>query len=177
MGTRAMKAAIGVVGVAAMLAGCVTSGPCGGTDCEKIGWGTEHYTCKGCEKPERAAAPVAAPVAPVVPATQPTTFTAHYRTSHPCLAQSTRNEVDKVIVWMRQHPKTQGHIVGFTDATEKGADALSARRARVVRDYMVRKGISGDRLSHEGRGAADPVANNATAAGRAENRRVEITVD
>lgn len=43
-------------------------------------------------------------------------------------------------------------------------------------DYMVNQGVPADRVRTEGRGKAEPVASNATAEGRARNRRVEVTV-
>ncbi len=53
---------------------------------------------------------------------------------------------------------------------------LSEQRARAVADYMVSRGFQGDRLAAVGYGPADPVADNRTAQGRAENRRIEFTV-
>lgn len=69
-------------------------------------------------------------------------------------------------------------IVGHTDA-QGAADAnrqLSQRRAEAVRRALIDAGIPASRIRAEGRGAAEPVADNATAAGRARNRRVEIAV-
>ena len=68
--------------------------------------------------------------------------------------------------------------VGYTDAI--GTDAynlkLSQRRAQTVKDYLISKGIPADLIYTEGKGKADPVATNKTAAGRAENRRVELEI-
>ncbi len=67
-------------------------------------------------------------------------------------------------------------IVGHTDST--GSDAinnpLSVDRAQSVRDYLVTRGIGINRIETSGRGAAEPVADNTSDAGRAKNRRVEI---
>ena len=67
-------------------------------------------------------------------------------------------------------------VVGHTDST--GADSynqqLSERRARAVLDELVRQGVPSGRLAAAGRGEAEPRADNATASGRAQNRRVEI---
>ncbi len=54
-------------------------------------------------------------------------------------------------------------------------DALSNRRAQSVEDYLVERGISRERLSSQGYGEQNPIADNATAAGRAKNRRVELS--
>jgi outer membrane protein OmpA-like peptidoglycan-associated protein len=67
---------------------------------------------------------------------------------------------------------------GYTDSI--GTDAynqkLSERRARAVRDWLVKCGISSSRLSAKGFGETNPVASNATPEGRAQNRRTELVV-
>lgn len=68
--------------------------------------------------------------------------------------------------------------VGHTDAV--GADAynqkLSVKRSEAVKAYLVSKGIEKNRVYTEGKGEAQPVADNKTKEGRAKNRRVEIEV-
>ncbi len=68
--------------------------------------------------------------------------------------------------------------VGHTDAT--GPDgynqALSNRRAESVKAYLVSKGIESNRVYTEGKGEAQPIADNSTREGRAKNRRVEVEV-
>jgi outer membrane protein OmpA-like peptidoglycan-associated protein len=73
-------------------------------------------------------------------------------------------------------PNMQVLIVGHTDSTGNDAinNPLSVRRAESVRDYMATKGVTGGRVSTEGHGSHEPVADNGTVAGRAQNRRVEI---
>jgi outer membrane protein OmpA-like peptidoglycan-associated protein len=67
-------------------------------------------------------------------------------------------------------------VVGHTDST--GSDSinqpLSVERAQSVRDYLVARGIAATRIETSGMGARQPVADNGTDAGRAQNRRVEI---
>jgi OOP family OmpA-OmpF porin len=69
-------------------------------------------------------------------------------------------------------------VVGYTDSI--GSDAynqqLSVRRANAVKEYMVSEGVDPGIIEVKGMGKADPVASNKTAAGRAQNRRVEISV-
>lgn len=69
-------------------------------------------------------------------------------------------------------------VVGHTDAT--GSDAynqgLSERRASAARTYLMRQGVGGDRVEAAGRGESEPVADNDTAEGRQENRRVEVAI-
>jgi outer membrane protein OmpA-like peptidoglycan-associated protein/uncharacterized protein YidB (DUF937 family) len=69
-------------------------------------------------------------------------------------------------------------IGGHTDNTGQPAanEALSARRASAVREYLIRQGVSPGRLTAKGYGAEQPVAGNATEAGRFHNRRIEFTV-
>ena len=68
-------------------------------------------------------------------------------------------------------------VTGFTDSqgSASGNQALSLRRAEAVAAILKESGASGS-IRTEGRGAADPVADNATEEGRAKNRRVEIAV-
>ena len=67
-------------------------------------------------------------------------------------------------------------IIGHTDNT--GSDAvnnpLSLERAHTVRDYIVTRGVPAARVETAGRGEREPIASNASEAGRAKNRRVEI---
>lgn len=67
-------------------------------------------------------------------------------------------------------------IVGHTDST--GGDAMNERlavdRAEAVRDYLSSRGVLASHVQVQGRGAREPVSSNATDAGRAQNRRVEI---
>lgn len=67
-------------------------------------------------------------------------------------------------------------VVGHADSTGNDAinDPLSLQRASSVRDYLSARGVNPAMVSTEGRGSREPVASNSTAAGRAQNRRVEI---
>ena len=73
---------------------------------------------------------------------------------------------------------TTVRIVGHTDNV--GSDAvnnpLSVNRAAATRDYLVSRGVAGSRIAIDGRGSREPIADNATPAGKAKNRRVEIFV-
>jgi outer membrane protein OmpA-like peptidoglycan-associated protein len=71
-----------------------------------------------------------------------------------------------------------GVVVGHTDSTgdPKYNLDLSKRRAENVRQYLVSTGVDADKLRILGRGDKDPIASNATAEGRAQNRRVELVV-
>jgi len=69
-------------------------------------------------------------------------------------------------------------VVGHTDNTGAAAlnDRLSLRRADAVKKYLASKGIEANRIYTEGKGARQPIADNKTAQGRQQNRRVEIEV-
>jgi OOP family OmpA-OmpF porin len=68
--------------------------------------------------------------------------------------------------------------VGNTDSvgTDAYNVALGQRRAQSVKAYLVSKGVDGSRVYTESKGKSNPVANNATAEGRAKNRRTDIEV-
>ena len=87
-----------------------------------------------------------------------------------------RTVLDPLAGSLQGDPTTTMTVVGFTDST--GTDAinnpLSIERAQSVRGYLVEHGVSSNRIDAVGRGDSQPVASNATAAGRAKNRRVEI---
>jgi len=69
-------------------------------------------------------------------------------------------------------------IVGHTDSdgTEAYNQALSVRRATTVRDYLASKGVDPNLMSVSGMGESMPVADNSTREGRAQNRRVEVSI-
>jgi len=89
-----------------------------------------------------------------------------------------RPVLDEAIRILKEEGDISIVCAGYTDSI--GSDAynlkLSQRRAEAVRDYLVKGGIAPDRIKVEGFGKADPVASNATADGRAQNRRVELRV-
>ncbi|WZB74661.1 OmpA family protein [Achromobacter insuavis] len=83
--------------------------------------------------------------------------------------------LDSVARSLNQHPELRAKVVGHTDSTGALAhnQTLSVNRARSVTDYLSRQGVAATRLTIEGR-LNDPIGDNATADGRALNRRVEI---
>lgn len=70
--------------------------------------------------------------------------------------------------------KIQGHTDNIGNASENLL--LSRERAKSVRDYLVSKNVSTNRLSHEGFGQSKPIADNKTEEGRAKNRRTEFVI-
>ncbi len=85
------------------------------------------------------------------------------------------NSVAKVL---KHYYKTQIIVAGYTDdtGTPQYNLQLSRKRAQAVADYLIAQGVQPIRIQTVGYGEADPVASNATAAGRAQNRRVTITL-
>ena len=87
-----------------------------------------------------------------------------------------RNVLDPFANSSRGDTRSLIDIVGHTDST--GSDAinnpLSVNRAQSVRDYLESRGVLARNVQIAGRGSREPVADNATEAGRARNRRVEI---
>ena len=77
-----------------------------------------------------------------------------------------------------QNPGISIRIEGYTDNIGKPSTnlRLSQARAEAVMNYLVRKGVNARRMTAKGYGMASPIANNRTAKGRAENRRVEFTI-
>lgn len=73
---------------------------------------------------------------------------------------------------------TDIQIIGHTDSTgsDKINDPLSLKRAESVTNFLNKKGVASARLTTEGKGSREPIANNSTAEGRRQNRRVEIYI-
>ncbi|RTR05645.1 OmpA family protein [Halomonas nitroreducens] len=94
------------------------------------------------------------------------------------LTMTARNALNDVSSVLTQYPETRVNIAGHTDSTGEAAynQQLSERRAQAVGNYLTQSGVASSRLYMSGYGENQPVASNATEAGRAQNRRVEITL-
>ncbi|HKO55586.1 MAG TPA: OmpA family protein [Thermoanaerobaculia bacterium] len=84
--------------------------------------------------------------------------------------------LDQIVDVLRKNPEWKMTVEGHTDSTSSAEhnQQLSERRAAAVKVYLVTAGIDAARLTSAGLGATKPVADNATALGRAQNRRVEL---
>jgi OOP family OmpA-OmpF porin len=124
-----------------------------------------------------AAAPVAAP-APVAPAKVSYAADALFDFDKAVLKADGKAKLDDLVGKVKDVNLEVMIAVGHADAT--GADAynqkLSVKRSEAVKAYLVSKGIEKNRVYTEGKGEAQPVADNKTSAGRAKNRRVEVEV-
>jgi len=159
--------------------------------CWRTGYWTPADAVPGCDgeiaKPAPAPAPVAAaPVPAPVPAPAPApvsekvTFAADafFDFDKSVLKPEGKRKLDDLASKLQGMNLEVIIAVGHTDSI--GTDAynqkLSVRRAEAVKAYMVTKGIEANRVYTEGKGEKQPVATNKSAAGRAQNRRVEIEV-
>lgn len=86
--------------------------------------------------------------------------------------------LDEMVVALNNVQQKNIKIIGHTDNSgdPNKNKQLSQARAEAVKNYLVRHGITASRLSLAGMGAAQPVADNRSAAGRAKNRRIEFEV-
>jgi len=87
-------------------------------------------------------------------------------------------ELDRLVKLMKDVPGLEIELSGHTDNTgsESLNKKLSQDRAQAVVNYLTGKGIAAKRLTAKGYGSAQPVANNASAEGRQENRRTEFMI-
>ncbi|MFP5041958.1 OmpA family protein [Parasediminibacterium sp. JCM 36343] len=94
------------------------------------------------------------------------------------LKEASKIELSKVVQLLKDNPTIHIAIYGYTDNVGKPEDnlLLSEKRSKTVVDYFIVQGIDGTRLQHKGFGAAKPIADNGTEAGRALNRRTELVV-
>jgi outer membrane protein OmpA-like peptidoglycan-associated protein len=86
--------------------------------------------------------------------------------------------LDKVAATLAEYNQTVVQVAGHTDSTGSHAYnmQLSQKWADSVKTYLTSRGVTAQRLQAVGAGPDHPVADNATAEGRAQNRRVEITI-
>lgn len=88
------------------------------------------------------------------------------------------NTLTGVAMVLKEYPKTAVNVVGYTDST--GSQDLNMRlsqqRADSVANSLIVQGVEASRVRTQGMGPANPIASNSTTEGKAQNRRVEITL-
>lgn len=101
-----------------------------------------------------------------------------FQTGKSNLSQAADAALSRIAYNLKQFPDTDVTVVGYTDSTgsESLNQTLSEQRAQSVVSYLESVGIPADRLKAVGMGENDPIASNATAEGRAQNRRVEMFI-
>jgi len=102
-----------------------------------------------------------------------------FATDKSALLPAAQRKLDEVATALKDLKPGQAIVVeGHTDSV--GADdhnqTLSQARAQSVRDYLASRGVPGDKLTAVGKGEGTPIADNTSAEGRANNRRVEIVI-
>jgi len=101
----------------------------------------------------------------------------NFETGKAVLLPESQAILDRVAESLTDNPTVTVEVGGHTDNTGRKAtnQRLSQARANAVRDYLIGKGIDGGRITAQGYGQDKPVADNTTVAGRAANRRVELS--
>jgi len=137
-------------------------------------------------KPEPEAKPTPPPPPPPKPEPKPApkvvdkmTLRVLFDFNKATLTAADVKELQKAVAFVKKYPGSKIRLDGYTDSI--GTDAynmkLSEKRAAAVRDYLIKEaGVDKSKISAVGHGEADPVANNKTADGRAQNRRTEISI-
>ena len=94
------------------------------------------------------------------------------------LKPEAREKLAKVSGILLAHPDLKIQVEGYTDniGSDEYNQKLSEERAGAVRDYLVSQDVPQQDVTAQGFGKSDPVADNSTAAGRAQNRRVQLVV-
>ncbi|UAY51388.1 OmpA family protein [Ferruginibacter albus] len=100
----------------------------------------------------------------------------NFETGKAALEEESFAVLDELVSYLQRKENEVIEIDGYTDNVGKAADnlVLSQNRANTVRDYLVSKGIAATRVSAKGFGMSNPVDDNKTAEGRANNRRIEV---
>jgi outer membrane protein OmpA-like peptidoglycan-associated protein len=101
-----------------------------------------------------------------------------FTTGRADLKPGATGNLNKLVAFLNEYPERTAAIQGYTDSvgSQDYNQSLSERRADSVKSYLAGQGIGSIRLSASGRGQNDPVADNDSAAGRQQNRRVEVLI-
>lgn len=101
-----------------------------------------------------------------------------FETDSAALRSDLRADLGTIAGSLQRYPDTIVQVVGHTDSTGTAGynQRLSERRADAVASVLISNGVPGRRIIARGAGQTQPVASNNTEVGRAQNRRVEITI-
>ena len=101
-----------------------------------------------------------------------------FDTNEAFIKQSFQPVIVSIAKVLKEYNKTFIQVNGYTDSTGNDAinNPLSVKRANAVADFLKVQGVAANRLIANGYGSANPIASNATASGREQNRRVEIVL-
>jgi OOP family OmpA-OmpF porin len=174
-----MRSSLLVISI--LVAGCATNSqrPCR----PMLSWSSPASTCDGAPiPPPVVAAPEPAPPPKRVQVTDnkiEISDIVQFETGKSVLLPKSEELLNEVAAAMKEHAEIKlVQIEGHTD-TQGGTRSnmkLSESRAKAVRDYLVKQGIDGSRLTPKGFGETVPVSDNKTEEGRYKNRRVDFKI-
>jgi len=103
-------------------------------------------------------------------------FVVNFERASSKIDNTSQSILNSIVEVLKKNPNYKLDIKGYTDADgdDKMNLKLSNSRAKIVENYLVKKGVSANRLFTKGFGEQNPVADNSTDAGKAKNRRVEL---
>lgn len=103
-------------------------------------------------------------------------FVVNFESGSSKINKESKTILNSIVDVLKKNPNYKLDIKGYTDTDgdEKMNLNLSSSRAKIVKNYLVNKGVSAKRLFSKGYGEANPIANNTSDAGKAKNRRVEL---
>jgi len=101
-----------------------------------------------------------------------------FATNSSTLSSTSQNSLRSFAANLKANSQTDMLIIGHTDNTgsDRINDPLSLNRASSVRSFLSAQGVDSSRMRVDGKGSHEPVADNSTASGRKENRRVEVYI-
>ena len=102
----------------------------------------------------------------------------NFETGKADLTEDSYKVIDELVDYLIRKDDERVELGGYTDnvGKPKSNQVLSEARANTVRTYLLSKGIDPNRVTAKGYGLTKPIATNKTAAGRAQNRRTEVTI-
>ncbi|MCP2500651.1 MAG: OmpA family protein [Deltaproteobacteria bacterium] len=127
--------------------------------------------------PPPAAKPVPAPVA-APKAAEEITLRVNFDKNKYTIRPADLAELQKAVDFAKKNPNAKFHVVGYTDSrgSAKLNQKLSENRAEAVKKYLAGEAIAPEKITSEGKGAADPVGDNKTKEGQFQNRRVVLKI-
>ncbi|WP_052388885.1 LCCL domain-containing protein [Belnapia moabensis] len=146
-----------------------------GVQSQNYGAYNASFRFTGDPRAAKSTAPVQAPVAETLQRTGQVQLYITFRTNSADLDINAAPVLTQLRDTLAADPALRLRLTGHTDATGTAAinTPLSQRRAESVRQWLVANGIAANRLTAEGRGPNEPIADNASESGRALNRRVQ----
>ncbi len=140
---------------------------------ETIEIGHEGLFMVAKSRPQPPAPP---PPPPAPPPKQNRTMDGSFATNSAVVPAAMEGQIDQVASDLKANPDKQVEVGGHTDNTGPASynQTLSQQRADAVRNQLVQKGAKPGQVTAVGYGQNKPIADNGTASGRAQNRRVEI---